>query len=76
MCLYSYHAFFILSQKSEKCVKEIKDWTFEACLLTDETISVFLLIESLKMTFESAKSYLWVVLEFMTMKTLGEKVFS
>ena len=45
--------------------KEIKDWTFEADLLADETISWLLLTESLKMTFESARSYVCVVLEFL-----------
>ena len=37
--------------------KEIKDWTYKACLLTEETSSWFPLIESLKIT--CAKSYAW-----------------
>ena len=37
--------------------KEIKDWTYKAYLLTEETSSWFLLIESLKIT--CARSYVW-----------------
>ena len=57
---------FLFCRKNQKNVlqKEIKDWTFEADLLTDETISWFSLIEPLKMTFESARSYVCAVLEF------------
>ena len=58
--------YFLFCRKNQKLVlqKEIKDWAFEAYLLTDETISWFSLIESLKITFESARSYVCVVLEF------------
>ena len=57
---------FLFCRKNQKNVlqKETKDWTFEADLLTDETISWFLLTELLKMTFESVRLYVWVVLEF------------
>ena len=57
---------FLFRRKNQKNVlqKEIKDWTFEADLVTDETISWFSLTESLKMTFESARSYVCVILEF------------
>ena len=44
--------------------KEIKDWTFKACLLTEETSSWFPLIESLKIT--CARSILCMVLEFLS----------
>ena len=58
MCLYSYHAYFILPQNQKNVLqKEIKDWTFKAYLLTEETSSWFLLIESLKIT--CARSYAW-----------------
>ena len=50
VCLYSYHQKNVLQE-------EIKDWTFEAFLSTEETNSWFLLIESLKMT--CARSYVW-----------------
>ena len=47
--------------------KEIKDWTYKAYLLTEETSSWFLLIESLKITY--AKSYAWF-LNFYQMERL------
>ena len=49
----------LFCRKNEKNVlqKEIKDWTFEAYLLTEETSSLFSLIESLKMI--CARSYVW-----------------
>ena len=40
--------------------KEIKNWTFEAYLLIEETSSLFQLIESLKMT--CARSYAWFLI--------------
>ena len=55
LCLYSYHAYFILSLKSEKHVTERNKRLFEAYLLTKETSSWFLLIGSLKLTY--ARSY-------------------
>ena len=46
-------------RKNQKSMlqKEIKDWTSDAYLLTEETSSWFLLIESLKMP--CARSYSW-----------------
>ena len=39
------HFLFCCKNQKNMLQKEIKDWTFEADLLTDETISWFLLIE-------------------------------
>ena len=51
LCLYSYHAHFILSLNQKNMLqKEIKDWAFQAYLLTKETSSWFQLIGSWKMT--------------------------
>ena len=44
--------------------KEIKDWTYKAYLLTEETSSWFPLIESLKIT--CAKSYMWFLNFYQT----------
>ena len=67
---------FLFCRKNQKNVlqKEVKDWTFEAYALTDETTSWFLLIESLKMTFKSVRSYVCVVLEFFIKRT--EKIYN
>ena len=65
LCLYSYHAYFILSLKSENLFqKEIKDWVFEVHLLTKETSSWFPLNGSVKMT--CARSYAhgsWIIIK-------------
>ena len=44
--------------------KEIKDWTYKAYLLTEETSSWFPLIESLKIT--CIKSYAWSLKFYQT----------
>ena len=60
-CVYSYHACFILWHKSENVLqKEMKDWTFKVYLLTGEISSWFLLIESLKMTFDRSMCDSWI----------------
>ena len=51
------HILFCHTNQKNLLQKEIKDWTFEAYLLTEETSSRFLLTESLKMT--CARSYAW-----------------
>ena len=73
LCLYSYHAYFILPLKSEKNVlqKEIEDWAFEACQLTKETSSWFLLTGLLKMTY--ARSYVhgsWIFIKRSVFKLI------
>ena len=44
--------------------KEIKDWTYNAYLLTEETSSWFTLVESLKIT--CSKSYWWFLNFYQT----------
>ena len=48
---------FCCKNQKNMLQEEIKDGTFEAYLLPEETSSSFLLIESFKMTY--ARSYVW-----------------
>ena len=57
MCLYSYHAYFILSGKSEKCVTKRKERLNLWSLLIGELSSWFQLTESWKMI--CARPYAW-----------------
>ena len=51
------HILFYRKSQENLLQREIKDWTFEAYLLTADTSSSFPLIESLKITY--ARSYAW-----------------
>ena len=72
LCHYSYHAYFILSHKSEKRVTEWnKRLAFEFYLSTggNPTSSLFPLTESLKMT--CARSYAWFLNFFVRRRGFG-----
>ena len=58
------HILFCRENQKNVLQKDIKDWVFQAYLLTEETSSGFLLIGSLKMTY--ARSYVpgsWIFIK-------------